>query len=1045
MIQRRAGKGLCFLAAGLLVSACLPTASAQTVNPESDLFRLFTWRAMGPAVPGGRTTDIEAVEAQPWIIYAALGPSGVWKSENAGTTWTPVFHKESTVSVGDLAVSQNHPDIVWVGTGEATCRNSVTIGDGVYKSEDAGRTWSNKGLQETRHISRILIDRRDPNLVYVAAMGTLWSPNKERGVFKTTDGGTTWKKTLFIDENTGIADLAVDPFDARVLYAAAYDHRRLPWFYTSGGKGSGLYRSTDGGETWARLTKGLPEGLIGRIGLDVSRSASGVVYALIEAVDGALFRSEDRGETWERTCSTEIFNRVANRPFYYSQVRVDPVDDLKIYVLATGLSVSRDGGAHFQGIGLGTHSDHHSLWIDPANPLHLIEGNDGGLDISWDGGRTWDPVQSIDAAQVYQVGFDFDTPYNIYCGLQDNNAWGGPSASYDAGGVRNENWFVLSGGDGFFVQPDPKDPDTIYSNSQGNGIVRFDRRINQAVSVRPQASLFEPAYRYNWNSPIHLSPHDYRIVYCGAQFLLRSPDRGSTWEVVSPDLTTNDAAKQKDSGGPISPDNSTAESHCTITSISESPVTPGVIWVGTDDGNLQVTRDHGKSWSNTVKAIPGLPANTWCSRVEASHFESGTAYAAFDGHRTGDHRPYLFKTADFGRTWTSITSNLPDFGWIHVVREDVRNRRLLFAGTEFGIFASLDGGAGWFSFKNNLPTVAVHDLAVHPRENDLIIGTHGRGIWIMDDIRFLQEMTPAVMESPGHFFTVRPAVRAHLSAIRESFSRPPFAAKNPPAGMGITFYARTEPKEQPKVKITDAKGRLMGEFKLARKAGLQRMPWDLNYIPEIDGSKALAPNAAVFGVPIAPPGEYLLTVSIDGRSLEQKAVLLPDPRKPFDPSVHSAQVQAIVRASRQVAKLSAVVSAVRSLRDRFSKVVAAAAQATGENAAAAVRELAAFKPKLDPLASAILPKDFLNLADREQSLRGGTPYQSLVIISSGLSGSAAAPTAEQLKILGDLERLIGAQADQVNALVKIDVPRLNEALKKAGLAEPLPTPAEIKD
>jgi len=406
---------------------------------------------------------------------------------------------------------------------------------------------------------------------------------------------------------------------------------------------------------------------------------------------------------------------------------------------------------------------------------------------------------------------------------------------------------------------------------------------------------------------------------------------------------------------------------------------------------------------------------------------------------------YLYKTSDFGRTWTSLKANLPEFGWVHVVREDVRNRRLLFAGTEFGVFSSLDGGASWFSLKNNLPTVAVHDIAVHPRDNDLIIGTHGRGIWILDDIGFLQEMSPEVFEGSGHFFSVRPAIRAHLSAVRESFSRPPFAAKNPPVGMSVTFYAKTEPKEQPKVKITDAQGRSMAEFKLAKKAGLQRMPWDLNYIPERDGVKMIAPNAALYGVPVAPPGEYALTVTADGRVFEQKAVLQPDPRKPFDPAVHAAQIEAIARASRQTAKLSAAVSVVRNLRDRLIKVETAAAKATGEAAAETGRELAAFKAKLDPLAEAILPKDAVGLSFREQSLRGGMPYQMLVGISAMLPGSAERPTAEQLKILGDLERLIGAQVGQVNALVKSDIPRLNEALKKAGLAETMAVPAEIKD
>jgi len=1036
---------LCSAVFGTLFLALALSGAAQTAAQMGDLLRPFSWRAIGPAVPGGRTTDIEAVEAKPWIIYAAMGPSGVWKSENAGTTWTPVFFKESTVSVGDLAVAQAQPDIVWVGTGEATCRNSVTVGDGVYLSENGGKTWTNKGLRETRHISRILINRGDPNIVFVAAMGTLWSPNAERGVFKTIDGGKTWKKTLYVDENTGIADLAQDPADSRVLYAAAYEHRRLPWFYTSGGKGSGLYRSTDGGETWSKLSKDLPQGLIGRIGLAVSRSAPGVVYAAVEAADGSLFRSDDRGESWKRMCSTEIFNRVANRPFYYSQIRIDPNDDQTIYVLASGLSVSRDGGAHFQGISSGTHSDHHSLWIDPADSLHLIEGNDGGIDISWDGGRSWDPVQSIDAAEVYQIGFDFRTPYAVYCGLQDNNAWGGPSASYDGGGIRNEDWFILNGGDGFYVQPDPNDPDIIYANSQGNGLVRFDRRINQAVGIRPLASLFEPVYRYNWNSPIHLSPHDSRVVYCGAQFLLRSPDQGRTWAVISPDLTTNDPAKQKDSGGPITLDNSTAESHCTITTIAESPVTPGVIWAGTDDGNLQVTRDSGKTWTNTVKAIPGLPSRTWCSRIEASHFDSGTAYAAFDGHRTGDMGVYLYKTADFGRTWTPLKSNLPELGWVHVVREDLRNRNLLFAGTEFGVFASLDGGASWFSLKNNLPTVAVHDIAVHPRENDLIIGTHGRGVWIMDDIGFLQEMTPAVFESAGHFFSVRPAIRAFGSAVRESFSRPPFAAKNPPAGLSVTFYSKLEPKEQPKVRIADAEGRPMAEFKLAKKAGFQRDQWDLYYIPEKDGVKMIPPGSAVFGVPIAPPGDYRFSITVDGRVLEGKAVLLPDPRKTVEPQVYTAQTETIIRLSRTSSRNSAALSAVRSLRDRLGKIEGAAAKASGENAAEAVRALAAFRSRFDPLVEEILPKDFVGLTFREQTLRGGMPSQQLLVIAATLAGTSEPPTPGVLKQIEEIEKIIEDQVGRLNALIKTGIPALNEVLKKAGLAETLAAPAEIKD
>jgi len=1029
--------------AGLLFALAVSTAAAQTAAPMEELLRPFTWRSVGPALPGGRTTDIEAVEARPWIIYAAVGPSGVWKSENAGTSWMPVFHKEATVSVGDLAVSQTNPDIVWIGTGEATCRNSVTLGDGVYKSIDGGRTWTNQGLRETRHISRILINRGDPNIVTVAAMGSLWSSNPERGVFKTIDGGKTWKQTLFLDVNTGVADLAVDWSDSQILYAAAYEHRRLPWMYTSGGKGSGIYRSTDGGETWTKTTKGLPEGVLGRIGLDTSRSKPGVVYAVVEAKDGGIFRSDDKGETWVRTCPTDVYTWVANRPFYYSQIRVDPTDDEKLYVLATGLSVSRDRGRHFQGIGGGTHSDHHSLWIDPANPLHLIEGNDGGIDISWDGGKSWDPVQSIDAAEVYQVGYDFQKPYYVYCGLQDNNTWGGPSASLDAGGVRNEDWFILAGGDGFFARPDPNDPNLIYSNSQVNGITRFDRRINRPNGIRPEAPLDQPAYRYNWNSPIHLSPHDSHVVYCGAQYLLRSPDQGRTWEVLSPDLTTNDPAKLKESGGPITPDNSGAESHCTITSIAESPVQAGVIWAGTDDGNVQVTRDGGKTWVNTVKAIPGLPPNTWCSRVEASHFEAGTAYAAFDGHRTGDWGVYLYQTKDFGRTWKSLKANLPSFGWVHVVREDPRNPRLLYAGTEFGVFGSLDGGASWFSLKSNLPTVAVHDIAVHPRDNDLIIGTHGRGVWILDDIAFLQESTPEALESAGHLFSVRPATRYFFSSVREGYSRPPFAAKNPPAGLILTFYAKTAPKERPLMKIIDAAGKTLAEIKFSTLAGYQRDTWNLNFVPERDGVKRIPAAAAMYGMPSVPPGEYTLSLNVDGRVTESKTAVLADPRIDVPADVFAAQIEGISRSSTQLARLAQAVTALRSLRDQIPKIQEAAGKA-GEKAAGLSPALAGFKARVDALADEVLPKDFIGLGSREQMLRGGTPFQKLTAFSINLANSAEPPTAVELRQIAELEKVTGDQVDRLNALLRTDVPPLNESLKKAGLAVSLRVPAEIK-
>ena len=533
--------------------------NGQSADKVASLYEKFSWRSIGPAVPGGRTVDLDVVESQPWIIYAAVGPSGVWKSDNNGITWMPVFYKESTVSVGDVTIAPSQPNIVWVGTGEATSRNSVTIGDGVYKSTDAGKTWTNMGLCETRHISRILINRGDPNIVYVAAMGHLWGPNPDRGVFKTVDGGKTWAKTLYIDENTGVADMAVDPLDSLTLFAAAYEHRRLPYYFSSGGSSSGIYKTTDGGMSWKRLTKDLPEGILGRIGIAVSRSNPGVIYVLIEHKEkGGIWRSEDKGESWKRMCDTETANRVNNRPFYYSQIHVDPTDDKVVYVLSTGLYVSTDMGQHFRPIGAGVHSDHHAFWIDPSNPLHLVDGNDGGVDVSYDAGRNWFGFQNMDAAEVYQVGYDLRSPYYVYCGLQDNGVWGGPSASLDPRGIPNEEWYLVGGGDGFYAQPAPDDPTTVYANSQMNGLYRFDLTLLKSKTIKPLAPIKEAPYRFNWNAPIQISPHDPKTVYCGGNYLFKTTDRGASWTIISPDLTTNDPGKQKDSGGPITPDNSGA-------------------------------------------------------------------------------------------------------------------------------------------------------------------------------------------------------------------------------------------------------------------------------------------------------------------------------------------------------------------------------------------------------------------------------------------------------------------------------------------------------
>jgi len=1027
----------------ILLGAAAAPLSAQSADKVAGLFDKFQWRGIGPAIMGGRTVDIDVVESSPSTIYAAIGPSGVWKSENNGTTWAPVFFKETTVSVGDIAVSRSNPSIVWAGTGEATCRNSVTIGDGVYKSVDAGKNWTNMGLKETRHISRIVINEGDPNIVFVAAMGHLWGPNPDRGVYRTLDGGKSWTKVLYVNDNTGFADIAMDPGNSLVLYAAAYEHRRLPYDFTGGGPGSGLYKSDDGGVTWRRLTKDLPEGIMGRIGIGVARSKPGVVYALVEHKDGGIWRSEDCGESWKRTCDTATFKRINSRPFYYSQIHVDPGDDKTVYVLSTGLFVSNDMGQKFKPIGAGIHPDHHGFWIDPSDPLHLIDGNDGGVDLSYDGAKTWQAVQSMDLAEVYQVGYDMRTPYHVYCGLQDNGSWGGPSASLDPRGIANEEWEMVGGGDGFFVKPDPSDPNTVYSNSQMNGLARSDLRIGRSKSIRPAASWKEPPYRFNWNSPVLVSPNDPKTVYCGGNFLFLTADRGNSWEIISPDLTTNDPAKQKDSGGPISFENTGAEVHCTIVTIAESPLDKKTLWCGTDDGNLQVTRDGGKTWKNIIGGVQGLPMHTWCSRVEASHFDAGTAFAAFDGHRTDDYATYLYKTTDFGRTWKSIKGNLP-FGWVHVVREDPKNRNLLYAGTEFGVFASLDGGATWFSLKNNLPTVAVHDIAVHPRENDLIIGTHGRGVWILDDISYLQEMSETVLVSAFHLFKARPATLFWSTVKGDPYSKPVFLGKNPPAGIFVTTWSKSDIKEKIKIAVKDGAGVTLTEFDLNQKAGLQRDAWNFQFLPAAADGKKYSASVIVVSLPSVRPGTYTLEITLAGTAYVCPAQVLADPRVDFPEAQWAAQSNCLAELLKVSKKLGLAVTAVKNIRRHLDGLQPDIAKSPGQKSVLLRSALDDFFGGFAKLEKDILPGDMMaSQGSLEQSLRVGSRSIQLTTLGISFAGFPSAPTGTELVQFNEIRVMIDASVEALNKLITTELPKLNQFFKDNGL-KPFPDIPEIK-
>jgi len=859
---------ICCVAVGLALGAAgRPSLDAQSPAPAGAdpraLLANLQWRNIGPANMAGRVTDIEAVEANPAVVYVAAASGGVWKSVNAGTTWTPIFAQYDSSSIGDIAIFQRDPNIVWVGTGEGCVRNSTAWGDGVYKSTDGGKTFVNTGLAETHHIGRVVTHPTNPDIVYVAAQGHLWGYNRERGVFKTTDGGKTWRKLtggLPDDNRTGAGDLAIDPVNPNILYAGMWERIRKPYVFESGGPNGGLYKSTNGGETWTKLSGGLPGGPTGKIGLTVFRRNPRIITAIVEAprstdpaVPGpGIYRSEDAGATWRH------MNPFASRPFYYNHIYLDPNDANRLYVLAVPAQVSEDGGRTFSRNLPGIEGDFHAMWIDPSNSDRFYIGNDKGASVTYDRGFAFQMFDNMDIGQFYAVSADNRDPYYLYGGLQDSGNWGGPSNSRDYNGILGDHWFKFHSGDGFHTTVDPDDWRIVYTETQNGGVRRLDAEFRQVGgSVRPTPATIvnhadvtareggAPSFRYNWSSPLILSPHDSKIVYLGSNYLFRSPDRGESWEIISPDLSTKDP--ELISGpAPAMGERGGAETHGTLISVVESPVRAGTIWAGTDDGNVQVTRDGGRSWTNVRDNLPlsAVPARTWVSRVEPSHFDPATAYVSFDGHRSDNPRPYVFKTTDFGRTWTNVTANLPAAQPVYVVKEDLKNPNLLFAGTQIGAYASVDGGGSWHRLANGFPTVAVHDLVIHPREGDLIAATHGRSLWILDDISPLQQLTPAVLSSDVHLFAnkvatiwraiSRGATRGHMLFQGRN---PLTIAHRPPANSPtelansatVSFYLGSAPAGPVKLDIETFDGARKFTAEITATAGINRYFWNMRF------------------------------------------------------------------------------------------------------------------------------------------------------------------------------------------------------------------------
>ena len=841
---------------------------------EGMLFKDLEWRNTGPANMSGRVTDIQAMDDDFRHVIVASASGGVWKSTNAGTTWESIFDQYGSASIGAVAIFPKNPDIIWVGTGEANVRNSVGWGDGMYKSTDGGKTFTRVGLEDSHHIARIITHPENPDIVYVAAQGHLWGYTGQRGLYKTTDGGETWLKLgngLPDDGKTGCTDIKMDPNDPDVLYTAFWQRLRQPHRFDSGGPNGGLFKSMDGGQTWKKLTEGLPEGDIGRIGIAIYRKDPKIVMVIVEhgvqsrrgsedyddmsKLGSGVYRSEDGGETWA------YMNRYNSRPFYYSQIYINPNDDQRVYAMGSQAQVSEDGGKTFQSGMPGIAGDFHVMWLDPCNKDRYYVGNDKGVSITYDHGEHFNFFDNYAISQIYAVSADMRDPYHVYVGLQDNGIWGGPSNSRDYNGIFNDHWFKFHSGDGFYTAVDPTDWTTVYTESQGGRIRRNHALFRQkSTGITPnrtntlnwedvvpgQTDSSRPVVRMNWNTPFVLSHHNPHTLYYGANFLFKSVDRGDQWQIISPDLSTNDPKKTlRDSGG-LTRDVTGAEVHCTLITISESPLVPGLIWVGTDDGNVQLTLDDGVTWTNVRPNIPDVQETLWVSRVEASHFDKAVCYVTFDGHRSDDFRPYVYKTEDFGRTWENITNNLPDGHSVYVIREDLKNKNLLFVGTEFGVFASVNGGKSWTQLKNGIPTVAAHDLLIHPRAADLIAGSHGRGVYILDDITHLQQFTEEVSGKEAHLFEnpvatkwqgiSRGATRGHkLFVGRNPLSMSQVEPSNSPTPIqntaSINYYLKSKPQEKAMVKISNLDQTMKRTILLDDTPGIGRYRWDMRFEP----------------------------------------------------------------------------------------------------------------------------------------------------------------------------------------------------------------------
>jgi photosystem II stability/assembly factor-like uncharacterized protein len=1035
-------------------------SSTGSAPKEFDLLKPLQYRSIGP-YRGGRSTAVTGVASQPFVFYYGATGGGVWKSTDGGINWESVSDGSvfGTGSVGAIAVSDSDPNVVYVGMGESPIRGNVSHGDGVYKSTDGGKTWKKIGLDDTRQISRIRVHPRNPDLVYVAALGHVWGPNDERGVFRSKDGGKTWEQILSRGPKAGAADLIMDPTNANILYAGFWEVYRKPWTLESGGPNGGIFKSTDGGDTWTEITRnpGLPRGTVGNIGITVSPANSDRVWAIVEAEDGGVFRSDNGGRTWSKVNEER---RLRQRAWYYTRIYADPKNADAVYVLNTGFYRSNDGGRTFTGIGV-PHGDNHDLWIAPDDPNRMIESNDGGANVSFNGGRSW-TEQDQPTAQFYRVALDNDFPYNIYGAQQDNSTVRIASRTTE-GGIGTSDWYDVGGGESGWVAPSPKDSQIVYAGSYGGLTTRYDHRTGQLRDINPYpnnpmgAGADVLKYRFQWNFPLLFSPHDPNTLYCAANVLFKSTDEGSSWQIISPDLTRNDKSKQGSSGGPITKDNTSIEYYSTIFTVMESPVQAGTIWTGSDDGLVHVSRDGGKNWSNVTPASNIMPEWIQINSIEASPHDPATAYVAATMYKFDDNRPYLYRTSDYGKTWKKIVSGIPDMAFTRVIREDPNRRGLLYAGTETGMYFSADNGEHWQSLQLNLPIVPITDLAIQKREQELVVATQGRSFWILDDLPLLHQLVDA-----GGLNAVN---ETRLFQPKDSYRMPgggggPISptstlGRNPANGVVVYYSLKSKPASEVELEFLDTSGKSIRKFtqKIARDGeaaaspaqpqapppdeggfgfggparvtidvGLNRFVWDMRHSDATRFPGMILWAGETRG-PKVPPGRYQVKLTVDGKPLTQNFEIKPDPRLTTTPADYAKQAELALKIRDKLTETNNAIIQIRDVRKQVEdllKRVGSQSKPISDAGTALNKKLTAIEEALYQTKNQS-SQDPLNFPIRLNN--------KLAALGGVVGGAEAAPTAQSYAVYDELVAAIDAELAKLSQIMKTDVPAFNQLVR----------------